>query len=59
MAGLQRGGRDANGVEEDGGQDREDEVEEEAAVRFQAEDAGRGAEDGCCQGLQVGEGLAA
>lgn len=57
MAGLGRRGRDPDRVEEDGGQDGEDEVEEEAAVGFQAQDAGRGAEDGRSEGLQIRERL--
>lgn len=54
MACLQRRRCDANRVEEDGGEDREDEVEQEAVVGFEAEDAGCGAEDGCGEGLEVG-----
>lgn len=58
--GLSRGdgGRgDADGVEEQGRQEGEGDVEEEAVVGLEAEDACCDAKEGGGQGLQVGEGL--
>ena len=49
--------RDADGVEQGGGQRGEGEVEQEARVGLESQDAGGGAEDGGCQALQVREGL--
>lgn len=50
-------GGHADGVEEDGGQQGEDDVEKEAVVGLEAEDAGGDAEEGGCEGLEIGEGL--
>lgn len=57
LARGQGGWGDANGVEEQGRQEGEGDVEEEAVVGLEAEDACCDAEEGGGQGLQVGEGL--
>lgn len=46
-------GGDADGIEEDGGQQGEDDVEEEAVVGLEAKNAGCDAEEGGCEGLEV------
>lgn len=48
---------DAEGVEERGDKDGEGEVEEEAAVGFEAKDAGADAEEGGRQALKIREDL--
>lgn len=53
----QGGGRDAEGVEEHRGQEGEDEVEDEARVGLEAEDAGGDAEERGGERLQVREDL--
>lgn len=57
LARGQGGGGHADGVEEQGRQKGEGDVEEEAAVGLEAEDACCDAEEGRGQGLQVGKGL--
>jgi hypothetical protein len=57
LAACQRGRCHAEHVEEHGREQREDEVEEEAAVGLEAEDAGGYAEERGGEGLQVVERL--
>lgn len=55
--GLERRGRHAEAVEEDRGQQREDQVEEKAAVGLEAQDAGCDSEQRGCEGLEIHQGL--
>lgn len=54
---LQRCGHDAEDEKEGGRDEREGNVEEEAVVGLEAEDAGADTEEGCRQGLNIDEGL--
>lgn len=49
--------RHFDGIDEDSRYHGEDEVEEEAAVGLEAEDAGCDAEEGGCEAVEVGESL--
>ena len=57
QAGGHGRGRDAEDVDERGGQEGQGKVEEEARVGFEAEDAGADAEEGGRQPLEVGQRL--
>lgn len=50
-------GRNLDKVKEDGRQERHDDVDEKAAVGFEAEDAGGDAKERGCDGLEIRQNL--